>query len=480
MNPADHDAANGSIGIGSLSTTNTITFSTFDDGLPEGDETVIFTLESISGAGVFGNKITHTVTITDANLPPATTLTAVQGGRQTRLVIADPSSGNVTLTASVVDANPGDNHSYNWSLTNNSLVDDNLDGDPATFVFDPSGLMAGFYKVRVTVSDNGSPMLAVSNKLLLEVVTTAPELGGFFTDTDGDSINDSTEFYDDSDNDGIPDYLDPNNINGILPDRNLPLNALQQVPVQYSSYVMQTDPGLSLRLGDIAFAAGSDSAQVSVADIANFGDGEGGAGANAQDIFPNSGGYFDFEIVNLPIAGSSARVVIPQFEPIPSGAQYRKYHLNGWNDFFEDDNNMLSSAPGMPGLCPMPRDVAYTPGLTVGDFCVQLIIQDGGPNDTDGLVNHAIEDPGQIGIADEPSPAIVEVVDEPQAVIVAVADEPQAANNQSGGGGIINLTVILSLFLFIWVSLRTRCKSARVRTRARERVLSGKQGRGID
>ncbi len=452
-NPADHDAADNSIAIASTVTTNDVTFNTVADGVPEGDETIIFTMQSFSPPGGvpsrqggFGNKISHTVIITDANLRPATSLMAIQGGLQTHLVVA--SSGNVTMTASVADPNPGDSHSYDWSLTNNSLVDDNLDGDPATFVFDPSGLTPGFYKARVTVSDDGSPLLAVSNELLFEVVATAPTLGS--TDSDGDFLSDSSESYDDSDGDGIPDYLDPNNI-PTIPDRNLPLNALQQLPVQYKSYVMRTDPGLALRLGDIAFAAGSDSARVSVADIANFGDGEGGPGAaSAQDILPNSGGYFDFEITNLPVAGSSARVVIPQFEPLPSGARYRKYHpINGWNDFVEDVNNSLSSAPGLPGLCPMPRDAAYTPGLTVGDLCVQLTIEDGGPNDTDGIVNHVIEDPGQIGVVESPA----EGGDEPLPVVIEPDEQQQEVNSQLGGGGIINLAVILALSLFIWFNL---------------------------
>ncbi|VAW84662.1 hypothetical protein MNBD_GAMMA16-653, partial [hydrothermal vent metagenome] len=285
------------------------------------------------------------------------------------------------------------------------------------------------------------------------------------TDTDGDTFRsndiaykDFSESYDDSDGDGIPDYLDPNNIIFRSPfGKNLPLNALQQLRGQYQSYVMRTDPGLALRLGDIAFAAGSDSARVSVADIANFGDGEGGGVLNAQDILPNSGGYFDFEITNLPIAGSSARVVIPQFEPLPSGARYRKYDpMEGWKNFRENDNNALSSAPGLPGRCPAPGDAAYTPGLTVGDLCVQLIIEDGGPNDTDGIVNHVIEDPGQIGVVESLPVGIVEppldttVNHESQAT--NSSSESQAAN--SSGGGIINLAIILGLLLLVWINLR--------------------------
>ncbi len=466
MNPTDHNAADGSIVLAWSETQGYITFNTIADGLSESDETVIFTLQTLSptGQGVPGNKIIHKVTITESNLQPVINLAAMQSGQQTHLVVAG--NGKVTLTASVTDPNPEDSHSYDWSLSNNNLVDDNLDGDPATFVFDPSGLTPGVYKARVTVTDNGAPVLAVANELLFEVVATEPVLG--FTDSDGDFSNDKTESYDDSDNDGIPDYLDPNYIFS-QPDRNLPLDALQQLPAHFRSYVMRTDPGLALRLGDIAFAAGSDAAQVSVADIANFGDGEGGAGsATAQDIIPNIGGYFDFEIANLPVAGTSANVVIPQFEALPSGARYRKYHpVNGWNDFVENAGNVLASAPGIPGICPLPGDTAYIPGLTPGHFCVQLTIEDGGPNDTDGVANHVIEDPGQIGTVESVEAVVQGDVDhdEPPAANnldgnagnpVQVNEDKPSILNESQGGGVVNLTIILGLFFVTLINLWRR------------------------
>jgi len=444
-NPDDHNATTGSIVIPSNQNSSNITFNTMADTLSESNETIVFTLESFVVPGVpsppyqiFGSKTTHTVTITEVNLPPATTLLASQNGLQTHLIVT--SGGNVTLTANVNDPNPADEHSYDWSSSDNNLVD--VDADPATFVFDPSGLTAGFYKARVTVSDNGNPPLTITSELLFEVVTEAPALNNV-TDSDGDAFGsgffDAQESYDDNDGDGIPDYLDPRNLT----------HGLQQLPAHANSYVMRTDPGLALRLGDIAFAAGSDSAQVTVDDIANFGNGEGGPDiADAQDTIPNIGGYFDFEITNLPVAGTSARIVIPQFEPLPNGARYRKYHPgSGWNDFIENDNNSLASAPGIPGICPAPADAAYTPGLTPGNLCVQLTIEDGGPNDTDGVANHVIEDPGQIAIAGlapttTPTPT----------------NKSKAAENSSpeGGGGIINPLIILVLSLCVLLHLRRR------------------------
>src|SRR5690554_7630834 len=105
-------------------------------------------------------------------------------------------------------------------------------------------------------------------------------------------------------------------------------------------------------------------------------------------------GIFDFVIGDLPIAGESASVVIPQQAPIPANAVYRKFQNGEWMDFIENGDNALHSAPGNPGYCPPPGDESWTPGLVEGYLCVQLTIQDGGPNDADGLANSAIADPG--------------------------------------------------------------------------------------
>ncbi|MFK8017910.1 MAG: choice-of-anchor U domain-containing protein [Gammaproteobacteria bacterium] len=44
-------------------------------------------------------------------------------------------------------------------------------------------------------------------------------------------------------------------------------------------------------------------------------------------------------------------------------------------------------------------------------WCVQLTIEDGGPNDTDGEANGTIVDPGGVGrIADTPAPPQVQFV----------------------------------------------------------------------
>jgi hypothetical protein len=42
---------------------------------------------------------------------------------------------------------------------------------------------------------------------------------------------------------------------------------------------------------------------------------------------------------------------------------------------------------------------AYKDGLQQGPYCVQLTLQDGGPNDADGRFNGVIKDPGGVGLS---------------------------------------------------------------------------------
>lgn len=425
--PADHNAADDSIVISS-GRSATISIDIVDDGLGDPDQKVIFTMGTPTNAQV-GVRNTHEITIVEDNKPAMVTLASTQGANNTGLVVTG--EGNVTITATVTDPNIVDSHTYDWSLSNNNLVDI-PDADPATFVFDPSALANGFYKIRLSVTDNGTPALPPTEvNLLLKVVSTAPVLSSS-NDFDNDGVTDIIESANDIDMDGIADYMD---------DSALLSNELQ-MDVNQQGYILRTDAGLTLRLGDTAVAAGSDGAIVTINDIANYGGGEGDSGtASAQDIVANNGGYFDFEIIGLPESGQSVRIVIPLQNAIPNGAVYRKYNPDlGWADYVVDANNQVASAPGEQGECPLPGDAAFTTGMNEGDYCIQLTIEDGGDNDMDGIANHVIEDPAQVGAV--------------QTVKALV--QPGSAGGNGGnasGGGSLSLTIILQLLLIMLLRL---------------------------
>ena len=254
----------------------------------------------------------------------------------------------------------------------------------STYTFDPAALSPGLYTLRLSVSDGSA---ADSSSLSLNVIATAPSLSPT-QDSDGDGIDDASEGMGDADNDGVADYLDA----------IVSANVLQEQSAVSNGYLIESEPSVHLVLGAIALQLGEGKASVDLGDIENF----GGVGADGQFDFQS--GLFDFTIEEIPQAGQSVEVVLAQLGPIPVNGVYRKVQSGAWQDFVVDARNSVASAAGEPGFCPPPGDSAYSDGLTAGHWCVQLTIEDGGPNDADGSANNAIEDPG--GVAERLSTSV--------------------------------------------------------------------------
>jgi hypothetical protein len=385
LNPEDHNAADGSVFV-TEGTVGSLSFTTAANAaVGEPDETVVFTMGAPVNAAP-GTRTRHTVTISEANFPPMPHLAARQpgvGDSPTRIVTAD--GGTVNVSLAVEDLNPGDSHTHDWSMTSPALVD--LDGgDPLGLMFDPSGLGAGLYIVRVTVTDDAPVPASGSDELLLEVVTSAPVLSDTM-DSDGDGVDDAAEGFGDSDQDGIPDYLDADDSG-----RLLPLGDGQSIQGPY---------GMMLSIGGVAFASGETDAKVTAQDIADHGGPDYGPASTSDDPgYTLLDGYFDFEVWGLSNPGQ----VFPLVVPLPAGTQlpadaaHRKHRPDtGWGDFVEDARNALASAAKDTfGYCPPPGDGAYTAGLTEGDDCVQLTLEDGGPNDADDQANGVYRDPSAV------------------------------------------------------------------------------------
>ncbi|MBT4195065.1 MAG: DUF5011 domain-containing protein, partial [Gammaproteobacteria bacterium] len=392
----------------------------FDYMMPASGD-ITFEITSVMNA-VKGPMATHKVTVINQNVEPLSILEITQNSLLTRIIAKD--AGPVTVKNTVQDTNPLDTHSFDWSQTDNVLLASNPGLSDSQFTFEPSSLSPGLVKINVKVTDNGG--LFTSIETSFKVLNTAPV---FIEkqDSDGDGIDDEIEGYDDSDNDGIPDYLD-----GV---ENL--SAMQGKEGISDKWLLNVQPGLAIRLGDIPLLADQHTANITAQDIENIAGSFGGVvPAEAIDTFTNTGGYFDFEITGLTSVGQSALIVIPQYAAIPANAAYRKYTtINGWMDFVEDSKNKLSSAVGEEGVCPAPGDSAYqhNDGLVEGDYCVQLLIEDGGPNDADSLKNGVIADPGGVAVA---------AIKEADPVI------PAPANTSSGGGSINILTLILLLGMY--------------------------------
>lgn len=369
----DHNLSSGVAVFTPGSVVSEISFDVQDDSTAEQDETVVVSLSGQSNAGV---KNSLTATIVHANLAPRLILKATQAGERRAQI--SQSDGSVTIVAEVSDSNRADTHTLTWIAPTGAITTISADGLRSTL--DPASLTEGVHRIAVAVTDNGIPALSTRAEIKLNVVARLPVLG--VTDSDGDSLSDNAEGYQDSDGDGIADFLDALDLDNVLP----------ADAVQLDGYLLETEAGLFFTLGESALRFGANDSGLTLVEAQSLG---------SVDTVPNTGGYFDFVIHGLPNRGDSVHVVIPQRAPIPANAVVRKFDpQSGWSTFAEDNRNRLSSALGKPGICPPPGHPEYTVGLASGHLCVQLMIQDGGPNDVDGIANGAVSDPGGVGAVD--------------------------------------------------------------------------------
>ena len=353
---SSHTLVDGTATINAGEDSTEVSFTVSDSGAGTGDiENIEIGMLTPTDA-VLGSKTTLNIGITEDNIAPVVSLSAVQDTVSTRTITL--ARGDVSVSSDVIDLND-DALIYDWSATDNALIDNDGNVNDAAFVFDPSGLSPGFYTLRLSVSDGNATTEA---ELLLNILTDA--LVSTIADVD---------------NDGIPDLLDLSEKTNIFPTQS----------GLYTSGLLETQMGLKFTLGDISFQTGKGQANVSLADISN-------AGKPADTGFAYASGLSDFNITGLGIAGQSINIVIPQKIAIPANATYRKLMVNNWQEFVVDANNAIASAPGTPGFCSPPGDAQYRPGLTQGHFCVQLTIEDGGANDADGAANNKISDPSGV------------------------------------------------------------------------------------
>ena len=385
-----------------------------EDTIAEGEEVLIVRLDDRTteeedlfnrfDADIYdinsGSKTEYRLTLVESNIAPDVSLIVSQNAIETTNVAQD--GGNVTVVASVLDPNVDDTVQLEWSSTLTNIGD----ASQATeFVIDPRGLSEGVYAVSVTATDAQGATDTASVSLVVSV--SLPTLSDQI-DTDDDGIDDVTEGSGDSDQDGIPNFLD-----------NIPAsNILPQSALETDTFLLESNPGVTIRLGEFALQGSTGGARLEEIDVDTL------DGLMDDADFDLSGGIFDFEVVDLPQQGQTVQIVIPQITAIPANAVYRKFQNGEWSTFVEDENNSLSSTPGELGFCPPPGDSSWEAGLVEGHLCVQLTIEDGGPNDADGEANSAVIDPGSVGV------------------------QATRVSNSGGGGGAIGW-LLLSLLSFL-------------------------------
>ncbi len=362
----DHDLIDGTITIKS-GTEGSINFNIFEDIELDDSETIIIELSDTLNRG---NKYSHTITINEHNVAPDLKLTVTQQNQE-RLTVVKGTP--VVIHSEINHPMTNKEFDYQWSSTQDSLLD--IDDNPATFTFDTSDLSVGIYHVTLNVNDQKDSNYHDKETVYIEVVDQLTGLSQ--ADSDLDGIPDETEGHADLDGDGIADYLDAVPECNVLPEQ---ANYLE-------GYFIEGDPGVCLRRGDFTLGGEKGGAQITTGDIAS----------DPEDLLINDpiaenvGGLFDFVAYGLPDPGKNYQIVIPQIKPIPTNAVYRQLILNtGWVTFSETSEDQVLSTLGEPGHCPPPGGDSWQSGLIEGNWCVQLIIADGGINDVDALANSTI------------------------------------------------------------------------------------------
>ena len=342
------------------------------DSETEADETLIVALDYRAGEPADslynfnpGVKSQHRMTVTESNVPAIVSAQLMQNDERRSVVARD--GGPLQLSASVFDAE-GEAYELNWSGITEL---ESLFAEAGESIdINPELLPVGVYRAALSVTDSAGHLS--HNQVAFAVVETLAALGAE-SDQDGDGTPDAEEGYVDSDGDGVPDYLDA--------------HSLAHVTATSAGYndrfLLECPAGLICHPGS---GVGADGALIWV-EVDDLPEDEG---------FQNVGGYFDFGVGGLTQTGAQAQVVIPLREVIPADAEYRKWQSETWFSFIEDANNALHSSAGAEGYCPPPGSDQWQSGLIEGYWCVQLTLEDGGPNDADGVANSMILDPGGV------------------------------------------------------------------------------------
>lgn len=351
-----HDLQSGHVELLSGEVAKEVYFA-ITESAPAGSADQQITIELAPGVNR-GVRSRQAINLLMMNAAPVVTLQGEQAG-QPRALYAR-TDGPITLRADILDPDSTDTHLVQWQAPTGAAVTRNGD----LLILDPISLSAGIHYFEALVTDSATPANTVRASLHLALQENTPALPGGATGW-ADS--------------GLPSHPDYSPVlRNVLPQRTAALD----------DFLIEADPGLQLALGPYALLQQQHRAEV-----------QAGSAALTADSIENIGGYFDFVVRGLGGVGQTVTIVIPQSAPIPDDAIYRKYNTvnRTWQNFVENGLNALASAPGSAGNCPPPGSAAYRSGLHSDDWCVQLTLEDGGPNDADGQRNGAVSDPGGVG-----------------------------------------------------------------------------------
>jgi hypothetical protein len=391
---------------------------------------------------VKGDFTSCEILIASESLSPRVSLTISQANQPNRILLR--SKNRIVINTSISGINDGvdtEQASYEWNISDSSMID--IDTMEESFTINPTSLEPGLYKIGVTVNIGAYQS---SDELSFLLVTKNPAV--YSGDTDQDGEPDYPDSAGDSDQDGVPDYLDHS---------NLPNNVLQVTKAD-SIVLIKAYPGVDLFLGDTAFQALTYGALIEPGDIEQCGLPEICGQPDTAGLAYYAGLY-NFQIKDLPDDGSSIDVVIPHLDPIEANSVYRVQTPSGWRTFLEDANNTVKSTTGSDRSCPAPRNESYQHGLREYSWCVELTLEDGGPNDADGQADGKIVFLGG-AIIDTAGANNGSSAEEGGDSTTAGdgAESSGSGDTTSGGGGSLSPSPLLLLVLILGITKTNRMR----------------------
>jgi hypothetical protein len=434
-------------------TVGTAYFEIPDDIGITSSDTLFATIVDSYGDLEIGEQDSITIPLTDQNIAPR--VDELKAYLNDNFCVSVKATGQISAKCSperLYGTSFSKNNSYPVVIETNVIDEDDTtsvweitgateySSDSEYLSFIPDQASANIVKVKLTVTDEGGLVTTKSIEVLLTSVNLPPLTAD---DTDGDGTSDADEGTGDSDGDGIADYLDNNpNVN--------------QLPLGSDNDPMFVDSGITLTLGITKRSAdtyGADDATVSDDDLINHGDeGEDAPNNTTDSDYPienRISPVIDFEVKGFEV-GETINIVIPLPDgvSIPNKAVYRKYTAaEGWNSFKSNANNAIASAPrNSNDSCPAVASNDYTSGLTTGDHCIRLSIEDGGPNDADLEANGVIVDPGVLTITNEVDSTTP--VESPVSTTTTTTTTTTFTPGSSGGSTGLLLLLLLPLTIF--------------------------------
>ena len=441
----DHDLGSGELTIES-GLEGSINFEVKSDSESDDGETLVIELDNSNNRG---SQYIHTTTINEQTVAPRVSL-SVKQNNEDRITVSQQ-GGAVEVSTLITHPDPNNTYNYDWTNRERLLTDD--DADESSYTFDPLGVDPGIYHLTVNVTDADALSLTGESSVTISIVEAFPILSTT-DDANGNGVSDAKDGL--GSINGIPKFQDRNRPNALQHTAAVP-DLGSTAPPPGAGFFMQSRASVNLRIGEFAQSRNTSgvfiptnpgtgrkmnsSKHVASSKLVNQ---TNAAVADDLVLDPDAistGGVIDFIAYDLPEVGESYLFSIPQLKPIPADAVYRKFATGqGWYTFNESASDQLFSAPGAEGYCPPPGDDEWRSGLNEGDWCVQLLIRDGGPNDADGIENAIIVDPGGVAVLNNDNTFPVATDDSAQTRLNSAITVDVLANDSDADGDTITIS----------------------------------------